>query len=147
MAVTSPFFCRTASSLSQPQPTGRSVLFAYSSSHEVGLAGVTGCIRTPSLIPSRWMAGQRRRVLVGDAGSRVVESFGSVAEEMFDPTATRAVRRGAKNDRGCGKVRRRRGRRLLIERRLLLLGRLLCRLLRCFLRCHEHSTPLRFQKW
>jgi hypothetical protein len=44
-----------------------------------------------------------------------------------------------------GKVRRRRGRRLLIVR-LLLLGRLFYGLLRCcFLRCHEHFTPPRCQ--
>jgi hypothetical protein len=43
-------------------------------------------------------------------------------------------------------VRRRRGRRLLIVRRLLLLGRLFYGLLRCcFLRCHEHFTPLQCQ--
>jgi hypothetical protein len=42
-------------------------------------------------------------------------------------------------------VRRRRGRRLL-RMRLLLLGRLFYRLLgRCFLRCHENSTPLQRQ--
>jgi len=75
----------------------------------------------------------------------VIESLGSITEEVFVRTETRAMRCGAAEDRGCGMVRRRRGRRLLIGRRLLLLGRLLGRLLRCFLRCHEHSTPLRFQ--
>lgn len=42
-------------------------------------------------------------------------------------------------------MRRRRGRRLLMEL-LLLLCRLFCRLLRCcFLRCHEISTPFQCQ--
>jgi hypothetical protein len=56
------------------------------------------------------------------------------------------MRLGSEGDGGSGKMRRRRGRRLLIMRRLLLLRCLLCGLLRCcFLRCHESSTPLRCQ--
>ena len=88
--------------------------------------------------PSMKGSSRRRREF-----SQVVESIGDVAEELFDRTATRVMRCGAENDRKRGMVRRRRGRRLLVVPELLLL---LCRLLRCFLRCHEHSTSLQFQK-
>ena len=88
--------------------------------------------------PSMKGSSRRRRGF-----SQVVESIGDVAEELFDRTATRVMRCGAENDRKRGMVRRRRGRRLLMVPELLLL---LCRLLRCFLCCHEHSTSLQFQK-
>jgi len=53
--------------------------------------------------------------------------------------------RESKEEGRESEVRRRRGRRLLIVR-LLLLGRFFYGLLRCcFLRCHEHFTPLRCQ--
>jgi hypothetical protein len=55
------------------------------------------------------------------------------------------MRIGSDGNRGRGKARRRRGRRLLMVRLLLLLGRFFCRLLRCFLLCHEQSTSLRCQ--
>jgi hypothetical protein len=44
-------------------------LLPYSSSHEVRFVSVPGCIRTPSPIPIRWRAGQRRGALASDVGS------------------------------------------------------------------------------
>ena len=77
----------------------------------------------------------------------VTESAGSSVREYPDWSAACERRFGSERNRERGKVRRRRGRRLLIMRQLLfLLSRLLCGLLRCcFLRCHENSTPLRCQ--
>lgn len=80
MAITSPFFCRAASSLSRSQPAGRSVLSSLRAScHEVRFAGVTGCIRTPPTIlfqlKGRSVKGSSRRWC---GPSRVVESIGDV---------------------------------------------------------------------
>jgi hypothetical protein len=76
----------------------------------------------------------------------VVKPAGGSAGEYSDWPVACEMRCRSEGNRGRGKVRRQRGRRLLIVRRLLLLGRLLCRLLCCcFLRCHEHSTPLQCQ--
>lgn len=69
------------------------------------------------------------------------KSAGQCSEESF----VHEMRIGSDGDRGRGNARRRRGRRLLIVQLLFFLGRFFCRLLRCFLLCHEHSTSLRCQ--
>jgi hypothetical protein len=66
--------------------------FAYSSSHEVGFGGVTGCIRTSLPIPSGWGPISEGELSSVMWLSRVVESLGSVAEGVFVRTATRAMR-------------------------------------------------------
>jgi hypothetical protein len=77
---------------------------------------------------------------------RAIEPTENSVGEYLDWSSACEMRLWSEENRGRGKVRRRRGRRLLIMRRLLLLRCLFCGLLRCcFLRCHENSTPLRCQ--
>jgi hypothetical protein len=117
-------------------------LFSHASSQRARSAGGTRCIQTPfsDSMPGEDSPG--RGALVGNA----VLGWSSLSEEL---PRNCAVERGlqrcgwGENEWGCGIMRRRRGRRLLMVRLLLLFGRLL----RCFLRCHEYSTSLQFHQW
>jgi hypothetical protein len=74
VAITSPFFALLLRGRDLSLPVVPSLL-PYSSSPEVRVVGVTGCIRTASPIPSRWRAGQCRGALVGDVGALGWSSF------------------------------------------------------------------------
>lgn len=150
MAVTSPFFFPTASSLSEPEPASPSVIFCL-------LPHRTRRLRPGNLLHPNTFVGfipmedlPEKETLLSEKGSRGSSGLSKTLPRKYSLGQWyRATRYEAGEDHGWKKMRRRRGRLLLILRRLLfLLSRLLYRLLRCcFLRCHEYLTPFQFQKW
>jgi hypothetical protein len=104
------------------------------------------CLLRRSLFPCRLTVWSWNRVsLLWRKFYREIKATRKSAGHCSEESFALEMGIGSDGNRGRGKARRRRGRRLLMVRLLLLLGRFFCRLLRCFLLRHEHSTSLRCQ--